>query len=93
MGELTIGQALNALIHNSNWSNRIHQIKIKENWEVLMGKTIAKYTDEVDFKQGTLFIYTTVAPLKQELLTNQEAIISRVNEFLKTKAVKKVIIK
>jgi hypothetical protein len=58
-----------------------------------MGKTIAKYTDSIQIVNQTLFISTTVAPLRNELMFQKEKIIQRVNEALGEKVVRDVVIK
>jgi hypothetical protein len=58
-----------------------------------MGKTIAKYTDKIEIINQTLFISSTVAPLKNELLYQKEKIIERVNEALGEKVIQEVVIK
>jgi predicted nucleic acid-binding Zn ribbon protein len=62
-------------------------------WEQIMGKTIAKYTEKIQLVNHTLFINTSVAPLKNELLFQKDKIIERVNEALGEKIVKDVVIK
>ncbi len=61
--------------------------------EKIMGKTIAKYTDRIEIINTTLFISSTVAPLKNELLYQKEKIIERVNEALGEKVITEVVIK
>ena len=68
-------------------------MQIEEAWEKIMGKTIAKYTDKIEIVQSTLFIHSTVAPLKNELLYQKAKIIERVNEALGEKLIKDVVIK
>ena len=58
-----------------------------------MGKTIAKYTDKIQLINNTLFVTTSVAPLKNELLFQKEKIIERINEAMKEKVVKEVVVK
>ncbi len=58
-----------------------------------MGKTIAKYTEKIQIIGTTLYISTTVAPLKNELLYQKVKIIERVNESLGENTIKEVIIK
>jgi hypothetical protein len=58
-----------------------------------MGKTIAKYTDSIQIINKTLFINTTVAPLKNELQFQKATIIQRVNEALGEKVITDVVIK
>jgi len=62
-------------------------------WEEIMGKTIAKYTEKIQIINNTLYISTTVAPLKNELLYQKDQIIQRVNEALGEQLVKEVVIK
>ena len=58
-----------------------------------MGKTIANYTDKIEIINSTLFISTTVAPLKNELIYQKTKIIERVNEELGEKVIKEVVVK
>ena len=55
-----------------------------------MGKTIARYTEKIEIINHTLFIRTTVGPLRQELMYQKEKIIERVNEALGEKVIKDV---
>jgi len=68
-------------------------MQIEEVWEELMGKTIARYTDSIQIINQTLFISTSVAPLKNELLFQKEKIILRVNEALGEKVIRDVVIR
>ena len=58
-----------------------------------MGKTIAKYTDKIQIINKTLFITSTVAQLKHELLYQKVKIIDRVNEALGETVITEVVIK
>jgi hypothetical protein len=49
--------------------------------------------ENTDTWTGSVYITTTVAPLKQELLYQKEKIIERVNEVLGANTVKEVVIK
>ena len=93
MGEISLQEAIQQFLRKSKLKTGIQALRIEEIWEEVMGKTIAKYTDKIQIINGTLFITTTVAPLKNELLYQKEKIIERVNEALGEKVVKDVIIK
>jgi hypothetical protein len=92
MGEFTIGQALEAFLRQNRMKSTIMSFQIQDVWEEIMGKTIANYTDKIQIINQTLFISTSVAPLKNELLFQKEAIIQRVNEKLGANAIKEVVI-
>jgi len=68
-------------------------LQIEDMWEEIMGKTIAKYTEEIKIINDTLFITTHVGPLKQELIFQKEKIKLRVNEALGKNLIKEIIIK
>ncbi len=93
MGEYSLSQALQQFLKQSRLKGNIQALQIEDVWEELMGKTIAKYTDNIQIINHTLFITTTVAPLKNELMFQKEKIIQRVNEALGERVIKDVVIK
>ena len=93
MAELSLQDAIQAFLQKSKLKNGIQAVQIEEVWEKLMGNTIAKYTDSIKIVGSTLYISSTVAPLKNELLYQKEQIIQRVNEALQDNVVKDVVIK
>ncbi len=93
MAELSLQEALQLFISKSKLKYGIQSVQIEEVWEELMGTTIAKYTDSIKIIGKTLFVTTNVAPLKNELLYQKEAIIQRVNERLGGIVIKEVVIK
>jgi hypothetical protein len=93
MGELSMQDAIQQFLKQSRLKPGIQALQIEEVWEQIMGKTIAKYTDKIQIINHTLFIHSTVAPLKNELLYQKEKIIERVNEALGEKLVNEVVIK
>lgn len=93
MGEISLQDAMKQFLKNSKFKTYIQAIQIEEAWEQIMGKTVAKYTDKIQIIGTTLFISTSVAPLKNELLYQKDIILKRVNEALGEKTIKEVVIK
>jgi predicted nucleic acid-binding Zn ribbon protein len=92
MGQYKIGDAIKQFLNQSRLKGDIQAMQIDEVWEKVMGKTIARYTDNLKVINKTLFITTHVAPLKQELLYQKEKIKLRVNEALGDKVIEDVVI-
>jgi hypothetical protein len=92
MGEYSLGDALKYFLNHSKMKGSIQALQIEDVWEQIMGKTIAKYTDKIQIQGKTLYITTSMAPLKQELIFQKENIIKRVNEILGEFVVKDVVI-
>ncbi len=93
MGQYTIGEALQQFLKNSRLKGYMQAIQIEEVWEQIMGKTIAKYTEDIKIHGHKLYITTSIAPLKNELMYQKENIIKQVNEALGEKVINEVIIK
>ena len=85
--------AIKQFLKQSKLKNGVQALRIEEVWEEIMGKTIAKYTDKIQIINQTLFISSTVAQLKHELMYQKEKIIERVNEALGEKVINDVVIK
>ena len=93
MAEITLGDAMKQFLKTSKLKNGVQAMQIEEAWEKIMGKTIARYTDKIEIVNSTLFISSSVAPLKNELLYQKAKIIERVNEALGEKVINDVVIK
>lgn len=91
--EVSIGEALKEFLKKSKLKSGVQALQIQEVWEKIMGRTIANYTDKIEIINSTLFISTSVAPLKNELVYQKSKIIERVNEALGEKVIKEVVIK
>lgn len=93
MGEYSLAQALQQFLKQSRLKGNIQSLQIEELWEEMMGKTISRYTDSIQIVNQTLFISTTVAPLRNELVYQKEKILQRVNEALGENTVREVVIR
>jgi predicted nucleic acid-binding Zn ribbon protein len=85
--------AIKQFLKQSRIKGGIQALQIEEVWEQIMGKTIARYTDNIQIINQTLFISSSVAQLKNELLYQKDKIIERVNEALGDKVINEVVIK
>jgi hypothetical protein len=92
MSEFSIGEAIQQFLNKSRLKGDIQAMQIEEAWELIMGKTVARYTDKLQLFGTKLVITTSVAPLKQELIFQKEKIIQRVNEVMGKKIVDEIIV-
>ncbi|MBP1650913.1 MAG: hypothetical protein H6Q26_1070 [Bacteroidetes bacterium] len=92
-GITTMGDALRDFMDKSRMKPRLTEVRIRENWEQIMGKTISRYTESIQLIDGKLLISTSVAPLKQELSYSKDKIIKLVNEMLGEQVVREVVIR
>lgn len=92
MGEFSMGDALKQFLKQSRLKGYVQALQIEDVWEQLMGKTISRYTDKISIHGSTLYISTSVAPLRQELLYQKDKIKQRVNEALGERVINEVVI-
>lgn len=92
MAQYSLGDAIKLYLNQSRIKGSIQALQIEDVWEAIMGKTIARYTDNIKVINKTLFVTTSVAPLKQELLFQKEKIKLRVNEALGEKVIEDIVI-
>jgi hypothetical protein len=93
MGESNLGEAMKAYLAKSRIKTGVQALQISDAWEHIMGKTVAKYTDKLQVINKTLFVYTSIGPLKSELGYQKKTIIERVNELLGAGTIAEVVIK
>ena len=93
MGSYSVGEALNLLMEQSRWKPKVNEVRMKDEWEAIVGKTISKYTRGVSVFNKTLPIYTDVAPLKQELQLGKEQLVIRINEYFNDRVIDEIVIK
>ena len=87
-----MGEALKAYLEKSRIKSSVQALQIQDAWEKVMGKTVAKYTDKIQVVKKTLFIQTSIGPLKQELAYQKPTIIQRVNELMGPGTIEEVVI-
>jgi predicted nucleic acid-binding Zn ribbon protein len=90
---ISMGDALKEYLNKSNYKYKLMEVRIQENWEAVVGKTIARYTESVQLFDHKLIIVTQVAPLKQELNYSKDRIMTLVNEMLEEPVVQEVQIR
>lgn len=93
MGSYSIGEALNLLLERSKWKPKVTELRLRQEWEQIVGKTISRYTRTMHLGGSVLTIYTDVAALKQELFYGKQQLIDRINEYLGEKAITDIVVK
>jgi predicted nucleic acid-binding Zn ribbon protein len=93
MGSYSIGEALNLLFERSKWKPKVVELRLRQEWEQIVGKTISKYTRSLSLHGSVLTIYSDVAALKQELFFGKEQLIARINDYLGEHYISEITVK
>ena len=90
--EHTLKDLIEELIDSYKWRGKLNETQIIEQWEKLMGPSIARQTEKIFVKNNCLYLKIRSAVLKQELFYGKEKLISLLNENLKDQEQLKKII-
>lgn len=91
--DLPIKQIIENLFKDKRLESKYIETKIPLIWQNAVGKYIADRTTKIYVKQGTLFVYLSSAPLKQEMMHNKEKVITLVNQKLESDHIKNIEIR
>lgn len=93
MAILSMADAIQQFISKSRLKNGLASVQIEDHWKEIMGVTISKYTDKIQLVNETLYVTTSVAALKNELLYQRDVIKQQLNEKMGKVLIKNVVIK
>jgi len=85
-----LGEINSIMIDSFELRNKMTEITIQKLWSNLMGKTITRYTEKIEFKKGELRIFIQSSSLKNELSLGKEKIQNLINQKLGSEKVKSV---
>lgn len=85
-----LGEINSIMIDSFELRNKMTEISIQKLWTNLMGKTISRYTEKIEFKKGELRIFIQSSSLKNELSLGKEKIQNLINQKLGSEKVKTV---
>ncbi|MCF8297076.1 MAG: DUF721 domain-containing protein [Saprospiraceae bacterium] len=90
--EVTLKEAIRELIETYKLGSKLNEVNIRSSWVKLMGKMIAKHTEEIKLVNHKLFIKLSSSALRQELSYAKSKIIKLLNEELGNNAISEVVL-
>ena len=86
----SIEDVMKSVLQENKLQKGIDLLTIKETWAAVMGSGVQSYTNEIQFRNGTLSIKLTSSVLREELSYGKEKIIKLMNEKLNKVLIKNV---
>jgi predicted nucleic acid-binding Zn ribbon protein len=88
--ESTMAEAISMLLKAYKLEDGCNRIRVLRQWEKIMGPQLAKYTRELHFRNGEVFVRLDSAPLRNELSLSATKLIDALNEGFPTPIVKSI---
>lgn len=76
----SIGELLPEFLRNEGLETPLQQKRLIDNWENVVGKTIANYCGEKFIKNQTLFVNLKNPALRADLTMNRSILVRQLNE-------------
>ncbi|MFH1320162.1 MAG: DUF721 domain-containing protein [Bacteroidota bacterium] len=91
--ERPLGEIIKKFATRYNLDSKLQEVRLKDSWEKLMGKTIAKHTTKLYLSNKKLYVNFDSAPLREELLFAKDKVIKMINKELGEEVVEDIIIR
>lgn len=86
-----LSQILKSYIEQNNLQPKLSELDVLNSWEAVMGKTVASYTEDIQIRNGTLFLRISSPMLRNELVMMREQIKKRLNENAGAELVQQIV--
>jgi len=87
----SLSDVLKAYTKENKLDRKLQELDLVKSWEMVMGKTVARYTSHVYMQNQTLFVETTSPIVRNELLMMREEIRVKLNELAGVELVKSIM--
>lgn len=89
----SLSEVLKEYIEQNRLEQKLKEVDVVQNWENLLGKTIAHYTKNIYIQNRILYVEISSAVVKNELFMMRAEICRRINEDAGKNVVSKIVFK
>ncbi len=86
-------EVLKEFIGQKKIKNGITKVRVEEAWKKTVGTNILNYTKDIQFRNSTLFVNLSSAPLREELMYGKDKILKHLNESLGSNIITKLVLR
>ena len=86
-----IGSLIKGYIKENQLEQKLFEIDIITSWENLLGKTVARYTEQLNISNKTLFVKISSSVVRNELFMMKEEIRKRLNDKSGQEIIKEIV--
>lgn len=90
---INLNDALKSISKDNNWDDIMVCSKIIDIWAEILGANLANVATVRKFEDGTLFLKARSSTWKSEINLRNEELIKQINDALKQKHVKRLVVK
>lgn len=78
---------------NTMLKSRIAEHRVLRAWKEILGEGVSKYTTNLYFKRGVLFVHLSSSVLRAELMMNKKNLIEKLNEYAGMNIIRNIVLR
>lgn len=78
---------------NTMLKSRIAEQRVLRAWKKILGEGVSKYTSNLYFKRGVLFVHLDSSVLRAELRMNKQSLIEKLNEYAGMNIIRNIVLR
>jgi len=90
---IKLGDAISQIFKEEKLDEKYSIFAIRNGWEGIVGRTVAKHTTQINYAQGILFISIDSPVVRNEAAYVKEEIIQKVNTFVGKRLIRELVLK
>jgi hypothetical protein len=90
---IKLGDAISQIFKEEKLDEKYSIFAIRNGWEGIVGKIVAKHTTQINYAQGILFVSIDSPIIRNETAYVKETIIEKINKFVGKRLIKELVLK
>ncbi len=88
-----ISKIVDSYLKSAGIDNKIREVRMINSWEEIVGRSVAKLTTGIYFRNGVLFVSLRSSVVRNELMMLREGIIKALNDKAGSTLVRDIVLK
>ena len=85
--EILLKDAISAFLKDNNLEAKLEETRVINSWEEVVGKLIARHTDQMQIKDRVLYVKVDSAALREELSYQRSKLVKNLNKTAGVEAI------
>jgi len=90
---IKLGDAIAQLFSEEKLDEKYSIFAIRNGWEGIVGKTVAKHTTQINYNAGVLFVSIDSDVIRNEMAYSKNDLIEKINKFVGKRLIKEMVLK
>ena len=88
-----LADIINDSFKDFNIGRKLKEVELINCWERVVGKTVARYTENIYIKNKKLMVFVNSSVVKNELLMIRDPLINRLNKEVGEEVISEIVIR